>query len=79
MNISKNSPRLSRGEHPQAKKIYCLTTNEYFSCIKDAAIKYKIGPYSISECCRGKQNTAGKHPITGDRLKWEFVNANVNK
>lgn len=29
--------------------------------------------FNISTVCNGKRNSAGKHPITGEKLTWEYV------
>lgn len=53
------------------KPVKCITTKEYFNSITDAQKKYKTS--TISRNCRGKANYAGKHPITGEKLYWEYV------
>ena len=59
--------------HPQARKIICITTGETFNCIKEASEKYNILYQNISSCCRGERKSAGKHPITGEKLVWKYV------
>ena len=34
---------------------------------------YQISNQNISKCCRGRLKSAGKHPVTGEKLKWEYV------
>ena len=54
-------------------KIICLTTNEIFESIKEAAKKYNIySKANISKCCRSKQKSAGKHLETGEPLRWMY-------
>ena len=60
-------------ENPTARKIKCITTGEIFECILDAERKYNIEHSSIIKCCRGKQKSAGKHPVTGEKLVWEYI------
>lgn len=67
-----NKGKYRREKHPQAKKVLCITTGEIFNCIKDAEEKYHIAHQSISKCCRKQYKSAGKHPITGEKLKWRF-------
>lgn len=55
------------------KEIICTTTNETFICIRRAEEKYKISHSHISACCKGKRKSAGKHPITGEKMIWEYV------
>lgn len=70
--IRENQPDISFEKHPQAKKVVCLTTNEKFNCIKTAALNYNICATSISQCCKGKRKSAGKHPLTKERLVWRY-------
>lgn len=67
-----NKGKYRREKHPQAKKVLCITTGEIFNCIKDAEEKYHIAHQSISKCCRKQYKSAGKHPVTGEKLKWQF-------
>lgn len=60
-------------KNPSARKVICITTGEIFNTMKDAEEKYKVSYHSISKCCRGKQKSAGKHPVTGEKLIWEYV------
>lgn len=60
-------------KNPSAKKIICVTTGEAFNCIKEASEKYNITHQNISKCCKGKRKSAGKHPITGEKLVWKYV------
>ena len=56
-----------------SKKVKCITTGEIFNCIKEANEKYNIHCGNIGQCCKGKLKSAGKHPITGEKLVWEFL------
>ena len=71
--LSENHADFSRHKHPQARKVKCITTGEIFNCIKDAEEKYNVAHQSISKCCRGKYKSAGKHPVTGEKLVWEYM------
>ena len=63
-----------KGEkNPRAKKVRCITTGEIFISINEACIKYNLSHTSISKCCSGKQKYAGKHPITKEKLIWEYI------
>jgi len=54
-------------------KIICLTTSEIFNSITEASNKYNIkGSSEIGKVCKGERNSAGKHPITGEKLVWEY-------
>ena len=55
-------------------KIICTTTGEIFNSIADAYrwLGYNPDGHTIQDNCKGKQKTAGKHPITKERLSWMF-------
>lgn len=56
------------------KKVKCLNTNHIFKSSQEAAewcgVKNKD---SIASCARGNSKYSGKHPVTGERLYWEYV------
>ena len=55
------------------KKIICITTNETFESMKQASEKYNTNYTSICLCCRRKRRYAGKHPVTGEKLEWMYL------
>lgn len=63
----------NKGKNPNIRKVICVTTGEIFDCIKDAEEKYGVANQNITACCRGRQKSAGKHPITKEKLVWEYV------
>lgn len=56
-----------------AKKVVCLNTGQVFDTKNDAVrwTGQKIDS-GVSKCCHKKQEVAGKHPVTGEPLKWMF-------
>ena len=56
-----------------SKKVICITTGEVFLTIKEASEKTGVSHGNISSCCGGNRHTAGKHPITGERLVWMYL------
>ena len=64
------------GLNPNAMKIICLNTLEVFDSISMANIWSGLVRSSslISNFCNGTSNSPsiGKHPITGERLIWEY-------
>lgn len=59
--------------HPRAKSVICITTNNVFYTIKDGANYYNISNSgTISNCCRGKRKTCGKLP-DGTPLVWRYI------
>ena len=71
--INKLSIATSGENNPRALKVYCPELDESFDCIKYAGDKYKINRSSISMCIKGKLKSAGKHPITGEKLTWKLI------
>ena len=56
----------------QSKPVRCINTNEIFCSQGEAIRHYKINEVSLSKCCHGIYKSAGKHPITGEKLHWEY-------
>ena len=48
------------------KPVRCIETQKVYASLKDADAQTGISRHCISNCCKGKQKTAGK-------LHWEFV------
>lgn len=67
-------------QHRQSKggkQVICLNTGEIFPTMMDAARWCGLSnSSSIGQVCNhtGKRKTAGKHPITQEKLQWEFYN-----
>ena len=51
--------------------VYCVELDKYFTSIREAAKECNIVESNIGACFKGRQKTAGKHPITGERLHWK--------
>ncbi|MDM0987481.1 NUMOD4 domain-containing protein [Clostridium perfringens] len=68
--ISKSKKKI--GENKKVK-IICITTDEKFDSLTLASQKYNVRLQYISACCRGKQKSAGKHAITGEKLVWKYL------
>lgn len=57
-----------------AKAVQNIQTGKIFTTIKEAASWAGLNSVSgIGQCCRGKQHTAGHHPVSGQSLHWRFV------
>ena len=65
--LRRNNIKLRNGE----KQVRCINTNQIFSSVKEAEKVLNIK--NISGACRAKIKSAGKHPITGEPLRWEYV------
>lgn len=56
------------------KKVQCIETNQIFNSLSDAAKWCGLkGPSNISVYLRGKSKSAGRHPITNEKLHWKFI------
>lgn len=54
-------------------QVLCINTNEKFDNVKQAAEWALIkDSYNILRCCKGERKSAGTHPITKERLKWQY-------
>ena len=69
----RHSAAMSGINHPGVRKVRCLTTGEVFDYMKEACEKYNIDPSRLSKCCRGKAKSTGRHPITNEKLVWEYI------
>ena len=69
----KRSEALKGSNNPGARTVKCIETGRIFSTIKEASEWCGLkSSGDITNCCKGKQKTAGKHPITGESLHWEY-------
>lgn len=55
------------------KQIVCTTTGEIFNTQKEASKVYNIDRTNLNCALKGRRKSAGKHPITGEKLTWEYV------
>lgn len=56
--------------HPRCRPIYCPELNQSFWGAAEVEEVYGINRTYISSCLSGRQKSAGKHPITGEKLHW---------
>lgn len=75
----KNYDHLKGKNHPNATKVVCLNTLEVFDYIEQAHKKYNAS--EISYCCQNRygRKSSGKHPITGEKLKWMYYENYIEK
>lgn len=66
-------PEISGANSYRAHAVVCVNTGEHFGTISQAAEKYHVSQSSISSCCSGKINSAGKD-ADGMRLLWRYEN-----
>lgn len=65
-------------DNPAAKKVYCIELNKEFDTIREA-LDYVGIKNGITQCCSPKYNreTAGRHPVTNEKLHWVYVEENI--
>lgn len=67
------------GDASHTCSVMCLETGEIFEAIVLAqqwcGLKSASG---IISCLHGRQKSAGKHPVTGERLHWKYVEETTN-
>lgn len=59
----------------QAKKVICIETGEIFNSCTEAAAAMGLSQGArthISRVCKGLEKSAGKHPITKEKLHWKY-------
>lgn len=61
-----------RGGHNR-KTVKCINTGEIFYDAQEASNWCNVFYTNIRSCINGYQKSAGKHPITGEKLYWEYV------
>lgn len=57
-----------------ARSVYCPELDRYFRCATDASVECGVVYSNISMCLNGQRKSAGKHPITGQKLHWVYAN-----
>ena len=62
---------IKAGSDANSQKIKCINTGEIFPSISAAARHYNTYQTNISKVLKGERKSAGKHPITGEKLYWE--------
>ena len=64
----------ARGIHSYTKtnkKVKCKETGDIFANISEA--ERWCNSCKVGECCRGNRKHAGRHPIDGYQLSWEYA------
>lgn len=56
-----------------SKKVKCITTGEVFLSINKACKEYNVARGNMWKVLNEKISYCGKHPITGEKLQWEYV------
>ena len=59
--------------HHSSKQVLCVELNKIYGSAHEAEREMGIKHQSISAYCNGKQKSAGKHPVTGEKLHWKYI------
>lgn len=58
------------GDNPKAHPVYCPQLDRWFSCILEVEREGIVSEGGVRDCLKGKSKTAGRHPVTGEKLTW---------
>ena len=64
------------GDSPCAIAVYCPELNQIFDCVTDVERAGYTSRSNVCACLSGRTKTAGKHPVTGERLHWKQIKNN---
>ena len=56
------------------KPVYCIELDKIYSGSIEAARELGMSRGNITDCCKGRLKSAGKHPVTGVKLHWIYAN-----
>lgn len=62
----------SGSNHRLSKAVICTTSGEIFGSAREAAKHYGLDHSTICKCCKGQNKSCGKHPESGEKLRWAF-------
>ena len=71
---NKMSKSSSGSSNPRSKYVYCYELDQVFGSTREAEREIGVSYRSIVNCANGKQKYAGKHPVTGEKLTWVYLN-----
>ena len=67
---SKETRQKISDNHANKHGVFCPQLNEYFDTMSNVTEKYGIPRANIDKCIKGERKSAGKHPVTGEKLTW---------
>jgi hypothetical protein len=73
MNSEKQKKAAAEIGRMNSKQVYCKELNYKFSSTREVERLLKIPNANISQCCRGIRKSAGKHPVTKEKLTWKYL------
>ena len=69
-----NHADFSGSKHPRCRPVYCPELDREFWGAKEVELEFGIRAADITTCLNGRQKSAGKHPLTGEKLHWIDAN-----
>lgn len=66
--------RYANGKSSCCKPVYCPELDEEFWGLQDVYEKYGFPKPNINKCLKGERKHCGKHPVTGEKLTWQYLN-----
>ena len=76
--MSANHADFSGPNHPKCRPVYCPELDREFWGAKEVELEFGIDATYIASCLRGRQKSAGKHPVTGEKLHWVDANDKIS-
>lgn len=78
-NLSETTRKKMSDAKPK-KAVICLTTGIIYESVREAERQTGVYSGDISNCCLGKKRhkSAGKDPITGEKLIWTYYQEDIN-
>lgn len=64
---------ISCGYNSNGKSVYCVELQREFISIAQASAETKVDASTIAKVCKGQRKSAGKHPITQEKLHWQYI------
>lgn len=61
------------GTEANSQPVLCITTGETFPSLCAAARHYNVAQSNITRQLKGRGKSAGKHPVTGEKLVWQLI------
>ena len=66
--------RVIEKDSSKTLKVVCLNNNQIFESSKEASMWCNLKQASsIRNCCIGLSKTSGVHPVTGEKLRWQYL------
>lgn len=71
--LSENHADFTGTKNPRTKKVQCLNNGMIFDTVTEAAKWSSTHRNCIAKQIKGNQKTAGKNPVTGEKLMWKYI------